>query len=238
MLTCIVTFIILCSCTTIKTITQYSFKPVLILSEVERPENAKKQYGELKIESVQRDTSAVTKSNFADSLVSIKWGFGEKDISFTLENKTNHTILIKWNNSAIVDLNGESQRIIHSGIKYSEMNNSLPPTVVVRKGKISDSLTPTNRIHYREGYYGHYISRSPEWVTLPLINPPKYYTIDELKEQATSLVGKTYQVLLPLEIEGVQNDYVFIFKIVGYKIVNRDTHILIDDFEGTSTPLD
>lgn len=182
------------------------------LSEVERPAQAKERYGEQKIEKVQE--KEIFKYYFEDEMVRILWIPTSSGISFILNNKTGHSIKIIWDEAAFVDENGGSHRVMHSGVKYIDRNSSQPPTVVVRKGKIEDFVFPTDYIYWKKGYYGIYYSEPGEWEKLPLIpNFQSGGTIDELQNKANSYVGKTLQILLPLKIEDIVNDYIFTFKI-------------------------
>ena len=178
------------------------------LYTVERPAQARERYGESKIMKVQEE--GVEKYYFEDEMVKIIWIPTPFQISFILTNKTSHSIKILWDEAAYVDENGVSHRVMHSGVKYIDRNNPQPPTVVVRKGTVSDLVFPTDYVYYASGKYGG-------WRETPLF-PNSGYDIEELKEKAEKYVGKTLQVLLPLQIEGVVNEYIFSFKINSVKV--------------------
>jgi hypothetical protein len=173
------------------------------LYEVERPTQAKERYGESKITKVQEE--GVEKYYFEDDMVKIVWIPTPYQISFVLTNKTDHSIKIVWDEAAYVDENGVSHRVMHEGVKYIDRNNPQPPTVVVRKGTIVDSIFPTDYVYYVSGEYGG-------WREKPLF-PTFGYTAEGIRDKAEQYVGKTIQVLLPLQIEGVVNEYIFSFKI-------------------------
>lgn len=214
--------------------TTYSAFYDIVLNTVERPQKASERYGQQKV-----DTTTLNKNYkfvFEDDLVKILWSAGSRELAFSLENKTDHSIKIPWDEAAYVDENGKSQRVIHSGVKYSERQSHQPPSVIVRKGSIEDIIQPTNKIYYREGYYGTYVSNPGSWEENPLLtdmllqttynNTDEYsfVPLDEFKSLVESNVGKTYQVLLPLQIEDVINDYIFTFKINSV-IVEMDTSL-------------
>lgn len=185
------------------------------LTQVERPAHAKQRYGEIKITPVTE--GGISKYSFEDDMVKILWLVTAENISFLLENKTDYSIKIIWDEAAYVDENGVSQRVMHSGVKYNDRENTQPPSVVVRKGKIEDVVVPTNLVYYEEGYYGKYFSSPGGWKEKPLFN---YYQIGgnetSIKQLLKSNVGKTFQVLLPLKIEETVNDYIFTFTIKDY----------------------
>ena len=115
------------------------------LTRVERPAEVSKRYGEIKISPV--DDKGVTKYSFDDNLVNVVWLVTNDDISFVLENKTDYSMKIIWDDAAFVDSKGQSQRVMHSGVKYTDRNNSQPPTIIVRKGKITDIVQPVDLVY-------------------------------------------------------------------------------------------
>ncbi|RLI46562.1 hypothetical protein DRO69_02755 [Candidatus Bathyarchaeota archaeon] len=175
----------------------------IVLKEVERPVEAKERYGEQKITKVEEE--GIFKYYFEDQMVEIIWMPTSSQISFMLKNKTNHSIKIVWDEAAYVDENGESHRVIHSGVKYIDRNNPQPPSVVVRGGTISDIIIPSDKIYYVSGQYGG-------WRKNPLF-PTTSEEFDFFKKLVKKYVGKTIQVLLPLQIEDVINEYIFTFEI-------------------------
>ena len=119
------------------------------LYEVERPADAMERYGEQKIARVEEEEA--TKYSFEDDLVQIVWLAQPNEISFLLNNKTDYSIKIIWDEAAFVDKGGMSHRVMHLGVKYSDRNASQPPTVVARKGSIHDVVVPTDYVYYVSG---------------------------------------------------------------------------------------
>lgn len=186
------------------------------MSEVERPAKAKERYGEQKITSTTEEGNL--KYYFEDDLVKIAWLATSSSLSFMMENKTDHSIKIIWDEAAFVDNKGISQRIMHSGVKYTDRNASQPPTIIVRKGRIEDIIVPTNNVYFDEGYYSKYYTRKAEWKEKPFFESLQYGGDPKVFEnEMRNNVGKTFQVLLPLEIENVVNDYIFKFKVDAYE---------------------
>ena len=179
------------------------------LTQVERPAEASKRYGEIKISPV--DDKGVTKYSFDDNLVNVVWLVTNDDISFVLENKTDYSMKIIWDDAAFVDSKGQSQRVMHSGVKYTDRNNSQPPSVIVRKGKITDIVQPVDLVYL--DYY---------WFTHPMFND---YIRNGNEQTVTDMlksnVGKQIQVLLPLKIEETVNDYIFTFTVKGYTYIGE-----------------
>jgi hypothetical protein len=192
------------------------------LVSVERPESAKERYGEMTIDSVANDTTY--RFMFEDSLVKILWIATSRRIAFHLFNKTNHSIKIPWDEAAFVDENGSTHRVMHSGIRYNERESPQPASVVVRKGSIQDIVFPTDYVYFESGKYGGW-KENPLFEDLDYhfqsgyshLNSGKYASLEQFTQVANSNVGKSYQVLLPIKIEDVVNDYIFTFEVKGVR---------------------
>jgi len=174
------------------------------LQEVERPEDAKERYGDSKI--VNFEEEGKTKYSYEDDMIKIVWLPLTKQFAFTVQNKTDHSIKIIWDEAVYVDENGSSCRVMHSGVKYTERSNPQPPTVIVKKANISDIILPTDNVYYVRGQ---------GWNTRPLFrnwaNTP-----EELDTLTKKFIGKTVQILLPLQIEETINEYIFSFKVEDF----------------------
>lgn len=77
---------------------------------------------------------------------------GPTGFEFSLANNSSVPIQIIWDETAIVTVDGSSSRVIHQGIKYSEMNNSQPPTVVPPGARVDEYAGPTNLITYNDAW--------------------------------------------------------------------------------------
>ena len=170
-------------------------KYVVNLSAVESPENAKVQFGETKV--VTFTEGDVQKYRYEDDYINIVWFVGYKQFDFSLTNKTDHTIKINWDDISYVDMNSNVGRMMHSGVKYTDRNNSQPATSIPRKASVTDILLPTDNVYWASGQYGG-------WRETPLI--PYTYSNGGAE-------GKTMTILMPIMIENVQNDYTFEFLI-------------------------
>jgi hypothetical protein len=184
------------------------------LDQVERPKVATEQYGEVNTTVI--DSLGEKYLNFEDELVSALFFFGQEQIGITIKNKTEHTMKISWDNAAWISPEGISSRVIHSGVRLVDRNSPQSPSVIVRNGLLSDIMIPTENIYYVSGKYGG-------WQYKGLIYTTPMLSMDMAAELAKAKVmsGKTCGVLLPIEIEGVQNDYIFTFKIGEAMIASR-----------------
>lgn len=139
-------------------------------------------------------------------------------MAFSLENKTEQSIKIPWDEAAFIDESGRSHRVMHAGVKFDDREKPQAPSVVVPRGLLKDIVAPTDYVHWREGTKqtaGRWEEKCllPDFVFHGSSLKGEYATFADFENAATSKVGKTIQVLLPLEIEEVVNGYVFTFQI-------------------------
>ena len=173
------------------------------LKTVESPANAKQQFGETKVVNFQDGTT--NKYRYEDDYINIVWFVGSKQFNFDLTNKSGHTLKINWDDISYLDYNGKTGRVMHSGVKYTERNNSQPASTVPKGASLSDILLPTENVYYISGQYGG-------WREKYLI-PCVYNDEATRATQAPKYVGKTMTIMMPIMIENVQNDYTFTFCI-------------------------
>ena len=173
------------------------------LKTVESPANAKQQFGDTKVVNFQDGTT--NKYRYEDDYINIVWYVGSKQFNFDLTNKSGHTLKINWDDISYVDYKGQTGRVMHSGVKYNERNNSQPASTVPKGASLSDLLLPTDNVYFVSGQYGG-------WREKYLI-PCVYNDAATRDAQASSYVGKTMTIMMPIMIENVQNDYTFTFNI-------------------------
>lgn len=145
------------------------------LWKVERPEKATQRYGAQKVDT----TVGNSKYRFAfeDDLVRILWLADSRNIAFSLENKTNHSIRIPWDEAAYVDENGRSHRVMHSGVKYNDKEKPQTPSIVVRKGSLEDIVLPTSYVSWFDG--GRFMAGA--WNEQPLLTDYEYNSYSNSK---------------------------------------------------------
>lgn len=119
-------------------------------------------------------------------------------IQFTLKNKGSGPIRIDWNSVAYVDVSGQSQGVIHNGIKYADRTAPKAPTIVPPGATVSDTIVPVNNVEWLNA----------DWVTHPLLPSGP---------SALKLIGSELSVFLPLDIEGKTDNQLFVFKIASAK---------------------
>lgn len=189
------------------------------LKTVERPKDPKVPYGEISTKMVEKTENGKTKilHEFEDEMISGFFYFTNESVAFQLKNKTNYTMKILWDNCAFIGSDGETKRVVHEGIKLIDRNSPQPPSVIIRNGKITDSLTPSDHIYYVSGQYGG-------WRYLNLFHNYSYTTTDmnvELEKAKKGFLDKQFSILLSFEIEGTTNDYIFNFNVNDIQLISR-----------------
>ena len=199
------------SCTVMKDVTTTTRKATysVSLDKVELPSNSKERFSE----TIQKENSdqGVTKYVFEDENIRIFWLVLDEQFSFTIYNKTNHALKINWDDVVYVNTDKSISKMIHSGVKYSKMNEGQVPTTLPKGAKLDDILAPVENIHFISG----------DWTTLPLF--PNWFSTDEAMEKAKTLEGESVSILLPIKIEDIQNDYTFSFKINKVDVKSETT---------------
>ncbi len=126
---------------------------------------------------------------YEDKVIRIEFDdFTGKYPQFTLRNISNTPLTILWDLCAFVDSTGRSQRVKISDTPFSDRGKPVPPTLVIPRAFISETIIPLDSIEY-EG----------EWI----VNN----SIPKRAEQ-------TLTVVLTVEQQGRQTTYIFTFESV------------------------
>ena len=175
------------------------------LREVEQPENVKEQYSKSKITILAEENE--TKNSYEDDFIKIIWIPALTEFSFTLENKSDNSIKIIWDEAVYIDEDNSSRKVMHSGVKYVDGEKAQPLTVIAKKTKINDLVTPVDNIYY--------------------VSPSKIFSggWGNLSLFSVQSAGKTVKILLPIQIQETINEYIFSFKINHTRINTADNKV-------------
>lgn len=145
-------------------------------------------------------------SIYEDDLIKIDWEYSSTQINFELRNKSDRTLKIIWDDAAYISISGESSRIFHKGIKYTDRENSQLPTSIYKNASISDLIAPTSYSKFVSGQYGG-------WRSSPLIpiSQPEFSFSTKI-EYVPALLGQTMRVVLPIKVEDKVIEYIFSFR--------------------------
>lgn len=156
------------------------------LSKVVKPDNPEIQYGDIKI-----ITDSLEKYCYEDNTIDITMFVLDNNIDFKLKNKSQHSLKIIWNEGVFVDENGSTSAIVHGDIKVINAEKEQIPTTIIRGANLEDIVVPIRNIYWDDN-----------------INKWQFKSIEPiLKWDETRQI----QMMLPIQIKGVTNEYVFIF---------------------------
>jgi len=154
---------------------------------------------------------------YTDSLVNATFSIGKESVSFVLRNKTENTMKILWDECLFIK-NGVSEKVMHEGIKYTDKNQSMPPSVIPAGLLHTDIIIPTNNVYWSQGYYSQYGSIPSEWKTKPLF------------PESTG-EGTTFSIFMPMVVNNQQKEYTFNFEVGKKTTTYREERV--SNFAGT-----
>lgn len=141
-------------------------------------------------------------AKYEDKNISIVWYVIGKQIGFKLKNISGSSIKLLWDDMSYVRY-GKSNRIIHGGVRYNDMNLPQLSTVVANNASHDDILMPTCNIRYN--------SYSKKWegddIDVMLYPSPKD------PRNMSFLEKSTFKILFPIDINGKRFEYVFTLKV-------------------------
>lgn len=167
------------------------------LIEVEKPINPEIRYGETTRISTEKGTGFCYKDNVIDILIVIK----HSEFNFVLENVSDSSIKIIWDDAVFVDFDGSIEKVMHKGIKYTERNNSQPSTTIIRNSKWEDAIIPTHLVYYEEPTK----YRKGGWRERSILPPDEPLLF--------GYETKQIKLMLPIQIKGIVNEYIFVFDV-------------------------
>ena len=190
---------------------------------VEKSVGPQKMLEEQRIEKIVEE--GITRYRSEDNMVRIEWQPAPVDIAFTVNNKTDGPIKIVWDEARFVDEKGISHRLIHSGIGYEERKLPQPPTVIVGGLNLQDFIHPLDYFQWKEVRGMRSDKQQGYWDRTPFLPTQIKGATEELRVKAGAVVGKTFQVILPLEISNIRIDYLCIFRIANVDITEGEEPI-------------
>ena len=96
---------------------------------------------------------------YEDQLLTIAWEPTPSALNFKLFNKTEETIKVIWDECGFINSSGESKRTLHVGVRFLDMNNPMPPSIIPAGGNLVDLLFPTDYLDHTSGQNGGWKQR-------------------------------------------------------------------------------
>ncbi len=146
-----------------------------------------------------------------DSLIRVDWDIVPFRLGFRLTNKTDRPLAIIWDDAAFLDVAGVSHKVIHRGVRYEDLDKPQRPTTVGPSGRVTDIVLPTQLIYYRADV---------GWLERPILSPYRTASEDELTG-AKANVGRSFGVVLPIDLGDSVRNYVFTFRVNAVTLPNE-----------------
>ena len=189
------------------------------LLSVERSTGTEKVYEKQRIETALEE--GIQRFYFEDEMVRIKWCPAPNDIVFVVHNKADNTVKIVWDEGKFIDEKGVIHRLLHSGIGYEERNDSHSPTIIFPKETLEDFVFPAD--YWQKEEFGKKSHKNQVyWKRVSFLPTQIKGTAEELRTKIEPFVGKTFQVILALQVNGVRNDYVCTFRINKVDVTEKE----------------
>jgi hypothetical protein len=120
---------------------------------------------------------------FQDQVISVSFEVTEQGFLMNLTNLTSYELKILWNQAEYTDTSNRARRLMHSGIRYEDRNNALPPQSVPARGSLQQKMMPVSSVVYSEEKKGYEVQPA--------------FPLDT--DAAQALKGKVFYLFLPME---------------------------------------
>lgn len=160
------------------------------LISVDSPFNLENKYDGIK-KAITNDSLSFT---FSDNNISGLIVVGLTYFYIGITNKYPNSIKIMWNEASFADTEGFTSQIMHEGIKYNEREKLQTPTTIISQAHLLDIVLPIKNAKWDE--------HAAEWIHFPLFDT-----------STPILEPKTMKLMIPIQINGVVNEYLFTFVV-------------------------
>ncbi len=132
---------------------------------------------------------------FRDSTIAVSFMFGDQSFQLRFENLTARNVKILWERSEYTDANGQSHRLMHSGIHFQDRNNPIPDQTVQPRSSVQEAVIPISKVYF--------------------VQEKKIYGVRPLFEMNTAagLKGKAINLFIPVEVNRAIIPYNFKIEI-------------------------
>jgi hypothetical protein len=122
--------------------------------------------------------------------------FGDRSFQLRFENLTARNVKILWERSEYTDTNGQSHRLMHSGIRFQDRNNPIPDQIVQPRSSVQEAVIPISKVYF--------------------VQEKKIYSVRPLFElnTAAGLKGKAINLFIPVEVDRAIIPYNFKIQII------------------------
>jgi len=135
-----------------------------------------------------------------DSILNFRWSaYGEYNLTFYFKNVMSHQISILWDDVTYTDEQGINHKLIHHVLSEEERSKYVFPSIFILGAHLEEILDPYS-----------------EYSIFTFIHFVKEETEDELLNIASTVIGKTIILTVPIKVKDMQLKYIFTYKITGF----------------------
>ncbi len=134
-----------------------------------------------------RTQTTPTENVYTDERARFIVSVDARSIGLILQNTTDSSARVLWDEASYVDGSETSHRILHGGTKLVDRQAAQPPSIVPPGAKLEDTLYPVENVLWRNG----------TWMLVPLFD--------------NHALGETLRILLPVDFGGETYEYLFTF---------------------------
>lgn len=176
------------------------------------------------VENLNKEQYSIAKIDsgyfYSDNNFEIEiYASSDRYFDFKIKNKSGTTLKIIWDNAAYVNYDNVSSNIIHTGIKFSEINAHQIPSVIVKNSIVEEEIAPINCIEYTDD----------GWSVIPILKRDTFNSLEEIQKNKDEIEGKHVQLLLPIQKNDSIIEYLFDFEITNYQIHKNSLFICGDE---------
>lgn len=125
--------------------------------------------------------------SFEDNIITIVWREEQQTFFFALQNKTDNTMRVLWDECVITNFDGFIERVLHKGADLDALKQSQQPSIIPSKAKLLDFVCSEQCFGKRRS--------------------PTGYGGTDYDE---AMVGKQMRLTLPLQVGNTTYTYTFI----------------------------
>lgn len=135
-----------------------------------------------------------------------------KGINVMIANNTQYPIKVNYNDITFSDTNNKINRMVSKDLFYDEKNSYHQSIIILKDSHMHDEFTPVNHFVGTSTYARVFIN------LLPTDIDNEYKSLEKKRKIALNNIKKTYvgskiKMYIPIEIDGMTNEYLFTFKV-------------------------
>lgn len=134
---------------------------------------------------------------FRDTTIAVSFTVDGRSIQMRLTNLLDKNVKLLWEQAQYTDVNKQTSRLMHSGVRFQDRNNPIPEQIVPPRASVQEGVIPVNRVFFSQ--------EKKTYETKALL------PVDS--EAGAQLKGQTINLFIPMEVDRVIIPYNFKIEI-------------------------